>query len=89
MFSRDQRRSVYECKLTYRRFKPANVLTEEPRGPRRRGVFFFRSKLILPEGEGPAGRSKLWQETVTGGPSRQPLILFIALPEAEDKTAPG
>ena len=57
--------------MTGSRFKPANVLTEEPRGPRRRGVFFFRSKLILPEGEGPAGRSKLWQETVTGGPSRR------------------
>jgi hypothetical protein len=33
-----------------RRFKPANVLTEEQRGDRRSGVFFFRSKLILPGG---------------------------------------
>jgi hypothetical protein len=43
----------------------------------------------LPEGEGPASRSKLWQETVTGGPSRQPLILFIALSEGEDNIDPG
>jgi hypothetical protein len=40
--------------------------------PHRKAVFFFRLKLTLPEGEGPASRSKLWQETVTGGPSRQP-----------------
>ena len=40
----------------------------------------------MPEGEGPTSGSKLWQETVTGGPSRHAVILFIALPETEDKT---
>jgi hypothetical protein len=29
-------------------------------------------RLTLPEGEGPASRSKLSQGTVSGGPSRQP-----------------
>jgi hypothetical protein len=36
-----------------------------------RALFFFRSNLNLPEGEGSAGRSKLWQGTVSGRPSRQ------------------
>jgi hypothetical protein len=34
--------------------------------PRRKAVFFFRSKLTLPEGEGPSSRSKLGR-TVTAG----------------------
>jgi hypothetical protein len=56
-----------------RRFKAANVLIEEQTADNHRGVFFFRSKLIFcREGEGPTSRSKLCQETVTGGPSRQP-----------------
>jgi hypothetical protein len=37
----------------------------------------------------PTSRSKLWQETVTGGAFTPAVILFIALPEAEDKTVPG
>jgi hypothetical protein len=42
--------------------KPANVLSVLSGGARarlRKAVFFFRSKLTLPEGEGPASRSKL------------------------------
>ena len=39
-------------------FKPAKVLSEARHG-QRKAVFFFRSKLTLPEGEGPASRSKL------------------------------
>jgi hypothetical protein len=33
---------------------------------------FFRSKLTLPEGEGPASKIETFQEPVSGGPSRQP-----------------
>jgi hypothetical protein len=36
-----------------------------------KAVFFFRLKVILPEGEGLSGRSELWQRTFSGGPSRQ------------------
>jgi hypothetical protein len=43
----------------------------------------------LPEGEGPASRSELLQGTVSGGPSRQAVILFIALPEEKDNIDPG
>ena len=37
-------------KLTVCRFKPANVLIEGPAAKGPIGVFFFRSKLILPGG---------------------------------------
>jgi hypothetical protein len=49
---------------------------------------FFRSKLTVAEGEGPADRSNLG-----GGRSvvglHASLILVIALPEAEDNIDPG
>jgi CheY-like chemotaxis protein len=54
----------------------------------RPAVFFFRSKLTLPEGEGPASRSKLGSD----GQRRAftpAVILFIALPEAKDNIDPG
>ena len=54
-----------------------------------KAVFFFRSKLTLPEGEGPASRSK----TFAGNGQRRAftpaVILFIALPEAKDDIDPG
>jgi hypothetical protein len=53
-----------------------------------RAVFFFRSRLTLPEGEGRFADRNL-AATVSGRPSHQPLILFIALPEAEDNLDPG
>jgi hypothetical protein len=53
-----------------------------------RAIFFFRSRLILPEGEGRLADRNL-AATVSGGSSRQPLILFIALPEAKDNADPG
>ncbi len=54
-----------------------------------RGGILFSFELTLPEGEGPASRSKLWQRTVMGGPSTPAVILFIALPEAKDNIEPG
>jgi len=52
-----------------------------------KAVFFFRSTLTLPEGEGQA-RDRTWQDA-----RRQALtpavILFIALPESQDKGDPG
>ena len=56
---------------------------------RRKAVFFFRSKLTLPEGEGPASRSKLWQGTGQRRAFTPAVILFIALPEAKDNIDPG
>jgi len=53
-----------------------------------KAVFFFRSELILPEGEGRSARSKLGSDG-----QRQAftpaVILFIALPEAENEIDPG
>lgn len=51
--------------------------------------FFFRSKLTLPEGEGPRTRIEAWQGVEKEWAFTPALILFIALPEAEDKTEPG
>jgi hypothetical protein len=72
----------------YRRFKPANVL----RGLAANNVnqySCFRSKLVEPEGESPASRSKPQQRTVTGRPSLPSVILFIALTKAKDNIDPG
>jgi hypothetical protein len=44
--------------LTESGYKPANLLSKARHGCCK-AVFFFRSKLTLPEGEGPASRSKL------------------------------
>ena len=66
----DKRPQVRRFTLTLCRFKPANVVGEGSRSAAE-AVFFFRLKLNLAEGEGPSGRSELWQRTVSGGPSRQ------------------
>jgi hypothetical protein len=75
------------------------------RGERRKAVFFFRSKLTLPEGEGPssilfsfetlpegegpASRSKTLAETGHRRAFTPAVILFIALPEVKDNIEPG
>jgi hypothetical protein len=70
-----------------RRFIPANLVSGGGAWPAE-AVFFFRSKLTLPEGEGRSTRSKLGRDG-----QRQAftpaVILFIVLPEAEDKIDPG
>ena len=70
------------------RFKPANVLTGA-RGRHCKAVFFFRSKLTLPEGEGPASRSKTLAEKGHRRAFTPAVILFIALPEDKDNIDPG
>ena len=52
-------------------------------------VFFFRSKLILPEGEGPASQIETWQGDGQRRAFTPAVILFIALPEAKDNIDPG
>jgi hypothetical protein len=54
----------------------------------RKAVFFFRSKLTLPEGEGPAAdrNSSRQRSRRAFTPA---VILFIALPEAKDNIDPG
>jgi hypothetical protein len=51
--------------------------------------FFFRSKLIYREGEGPASRSKLLRGNGQRRAFTPAVILFIALPEEKDKIEPG
>ena len=71
-----------------RRFKPANVL----RGLAVNNVkrySCFRLKLIEPEGEGPASRSKTLAENGHRRAFTPAVILFIALPEAKDNAEPG
>jgi hypothetical protein len=59
------------------------------RGGQRKAVFFlFRSKLTLPEGEGPASRSEL-SENGQRRAFTPAVILFIALPEEKDNIDPG
>jgi hypothetical protein len=55
---------------------------------RRMHSFFFRSTLVRDRRVKAQSRIELGGET-SGGPSRQPLILFIALPWTDDKTEPG
>ena len=62
---------------------------EGSRGQGRKGVFFFRSELTLPEGEGPASRSKTLAENGHRRAFTPAVILFIALPEAKDNIDPG
>ena len=53
-------------------YRPILRFGEEVVRWRAESSILFSSKLILPEGEGPARRSRLWQGTSSGGPSRQP-----------------
>jgi hypothetical protein len=48
----------------------------------------FRSKLTLPEGEGPAADRHFGRER-SAAAFTPAVIIFLALPEAEDKTPPG
>src|SRR5260370_31901760 len=66
-----------------------SVLAGIRRLPHRKAVFFFRSKLTLPEGEGPASRWKFWQETVTGGPSPQPGFFLSHCQKRKTRTHRG
>jgi len=64
----------------------ARVLSEGC-GLRSKAVFFFRSKLTLPEGEG-RPQIETWQRR-SAAAFTPAVILFIALPEVEDKADPG
>jgi hypothetical protein len=44
---------------------------------------------MLPEGEGPASRSELWQGDGQRRAFTPAVILFIALPDAKDNLDPG
>jgi len=69
--------------------KPANVLSDGLATSKGKAVFFFRSKLTLSEGEGPASRSKPWQGDGHRRAFTPALILFISLPEGKDNIDPG
>jgi hypothetical protein len=58
------------------------------RPPTERSIL-FSFELTLPEGEGPASRSKLLAENGQRRAFTPAVILFIALPEAEDNIDPG
>src|ERR1035437_8694963 len=59
-------------------FKPVNVLSGGARGRQRKAVFFFRSKLTLPEGEGPATLTiPAGQTVVVATPSQIGALLQI------------
>jgi len=53
----------------------------------RKGVFFFRSTLTYKEGDGQP-RDSTWQDGLRSA-FTPAVVLFIALPETEDKTDPG
>ena len=67
---------------------PANVAFEEgvSCAGGQKVVFFLRSKLTLPEGEGPASRSKTLAENGHRRALTPAVILFISLPEAKSNT---
>jgi len=65
------------------------ICSAPPGGQQRKGVFFFRLKLTLPEGEGPASRSKTLAENGQRRAFTPAVIIFIALPEAKDNADPG
>ena len=71
-----------------RRFKPANVLRWLAVNNVKQ-YSCFRSKLIWPEGEGPASRSKTLAENGQRRAFTPAVILFIALPEVKDNIDPG
>jgi hypothetical protein len=52
-------------------------------------IFFFRSKLTLPEGEGAGLQNESWQDESASEAFTPALILFIALPEEKDNPEPG
>lgn len=54
----------------------------------REQYFLFRSILTYQEGEGPSSDRNV-VEMIGGGPSLRALVLFIALPETENKNDPG
>ena len=53
----------------------------------RKAVFFFRSTLTYQEGEGQP-RDRTWQDGLRLA-FTPAVVLFIALPETENKTDPG
>jgi hypothetical protein len=77
----------------YSRLLPANVVAEWQQ--QLRGLAATKAKQYssfetdFAGGEGPATRSKPWPGTVSGGASRPPVVLFIALPEPKDNSVPG
>jgi len=56
---------------------------------RGKAIFFFRSKLTLPEGEGTGLQNESWQDESASKAFTRALILFIALPEGKDNPEPG